>query len=433
MKVADVLATRLRELGVKRVWGDPLGDLDHFAVGDPDLAVILADSDGRIGEVDGGSRLGAALIAGPILHLSSRPGGAAPMQVAGSPEELLDLLVEPAGLAIPDTNAIHLDLDLNAEVDDSLVATVSAERQPVITFDPSMADLRLVAIVGPGVVRSGAVEALDRFARSAGVGVFNTWGAKGVQRWDSLWHFGTVGPQIHDLDACELDNFDVVVTSGLDEHELPAGIPHPAVQDVPPSQLAVLTHHWEGAAEDPVRPGFYDAAAAVVSPLYEAEPPVSGGRLSAARAALHLSGALPDGAMAVADPGPAGFWVARTFPTSIPNSVCVPSTGGAGFAAAAALVCSLEGRPCLAITSPGLQDEAVTADLLSLADSFGHSVSMQVWDPDAPRPGDAQEHVDLCIAQVNGAKGTARVAVDLEVPDSLRAVGGEVHPALAQG
>ncbi len=428
MNTAEVLAARLRELGVRRIWGDSLGDLEHFAVGDPDLAVMLADADGRIGEVDGGSRLGAALIAGPILHLSSRPGGAAPMQVAGSVEELLDLLVEPVGLSVPDTNAIHLDLDLTAEVGDGLSATAAAERQPVITLDPAMAELSLVAIVGPGVVRAGAVSALDAFAHTSGAGVFNSWGAKGVQRWDSPWHFGTIGPQVDDLGACELDRFDVVVTSGLDDQELPQGIPHPVVQDVAPAQLGALTHRWDSRNPEPTRPGFYDAAAAVVSPLYEDEPPPGGGALSGARAALHLSGALPDGAMAVADPGPAGFWIARAFPTSIPNSVCVPATGAAGFAAAAALVCAIEGRPCLAVTSPGLTDEALTAELVSLADHLGHPISMQLWDPDATRPGNAADHVDLCLSQVGGAKGSVPVAVDLQVPEELSAIGGEVHP-----
>ncbi len=63
----------------------------------------------------------------------------------------------------------------------------------------------------------------------------------------------------------------------------------------------------------------------VVTPRYESDAVP----LTAPRASLHLSGALPERGVAVADPGRAGFWVARTFPTSIPGSVCVPATGGA--------------------------------------------------------------------------------------------------------
>ena len=53
--VEDLLASRLRRLGVRRTYGSALGDLDHVPVDDPDLAVLLADADGRIGHVDGSS------------------------------------------------------------------------------------------------------------------------------------------------------------------------------------------------------------------------------------------------------------------------------------------------------------------------------------------------------------------------------------------
>ena len=69
--VASLLERRLRQLGVSRVYGAALGGLEHIPVEDPDIAVLLADADGRIGHWDGSGRLGAALLEGPILHLSS--------------------------------------------------------------------------------------------------------------------------------------------------------------------------------------------------------------------------------------------------------------------------------------------------------------------------------------------------------------------------
>ncbi len=422
MIVSEMLVNRLAELGVRRIWGDPLGDLENVSVGDPDLAILLADADGRIGEVDGGSRLGAALIAGPILHLSSKPGGASPMQVAGSAEELLDILASPAGLTIPDTNAIHLDLDLNAPVPEDLTASAGAERQPVMTLDPSMASLRMMVLVGPGVIRSGSLDGLRSFSRVSGAGIFNTWGAKGVERWDSPWHFGTVGPQVDDLALAGLESVDVLVTSGLDSAELPGGVPHAVVQDVPPAQLGALCHGWQTAGPEPVRPPLYDAIAAAVGPMYEDESVP----LSPARAALHLSGALPDGAMAVADPGPSGFWLARTFPTSVPNSVCVPASGDGGFAAAAALVCAVEGRGVLAVADRDSPASDITEDLVSLASSLRIPIAMQLWSGDPAGAISPAEHVDLCMSQVSGAAGVVTVSVDLELPDSLMDACGPV-------
>ncbi|MCZ7628687.1 MAG: hypothetical protein M5U19_06325 [Microthrixaceae bacterium] len=200
MILGDVLARRLAELGVRRIWGEPIpvthtgrsaGDAGgrpdapqaltlpaHVPVPEADLAVLLADADGRIGEVDGHGRLGAALLPDGVLHLSSRPGGTAAPRTVTSAEELLDALVEPPGLLTPATSAIHLDVDLAMELDDEPVPTVAAERHTVFTLDPSLADLRIVVVVGPGVVRAGGVGGLKSLSRAAAAGVINTWGRR---------------------------------------------------------------------------------------------------------------------------------------------------------------------------------------------------------------------------------------------------------------
>ncbi len=67
----------------------------------------------------------------------------------------------------------------------------------VPTLAPELADLSVVVLVGPGVARAGseALAGLDAFARHSGRAVANTFGAKGVFRWDSPFHAGTVGLQ----------------------------------------------------------------------------------------------------------------------------------------------------------------------------------------------------------------------------------------------
>lgn len=415
MNVADLLAGRLASLGVRRVFGMSLPVTDEPAcpvrllqVVDADVALLLASADGRIGEVDGRGRLGAALMAGPVLHLSSEPGGEAPLQTVGTPEELLDALVDPPGMQCPATSSFHLDLDLAAPVPTGLVAAVQPERRPVITLDPSMSGLEILMLVGPGVVRAGAVGAMRDASRSLGSGVLNTWGAKGVERRDSPWHFGTAGLQADDLALARVDDADLVITSGLDPLEVPGTSPmHMVVQDVSPSQLGALCQSWPLSAGPPARPpALFDAIAEVVRPMYEIP---STGPLNPARASLQLSGALPDRAMAVADPGPAGFWVARTFPTSIPNSMCVPAAEAPGFAAAAAMCAAMDRRPVLAVTDHAGAAHPLTGAVLERAEAEGVGLGLQVWGPEGDRRWSTpQGHVRLLAEHL----GTSECRVD---------------------
>jgi hypothetical protein len=430
--VADVLVGRLRSLGVGRIHGLALGDLPHVPVADPDLAVLLADADGRLGHHDGSGRLGAALLAGGVLHLSSAPGGRAPLQTVGSVEELLDALADVPGIGIPGTSALHLDMDLRSPVPAGAAATVEArpQRVPVLTLDPTMSGLRLLAVVGPGVVRLGGLDGLRSFTRTAGAPVLATWGAAGVERWDSPWHVGVGGLQARDLELAGLAECDVVVASGLDPAELPStAFARVPVQEVPPRQLGALCARWSTRAAPPEvggddgRPSLRSALARVLVPGYESD----GMPLHPARAALHLSGALPDRGVAVADPGQAGLWIARSFPTSIPGSLCVPAASEPGFAAAAALVAGLEGRPALAVTDAAGANHPVTVALLDLARSLGVRMAVQVWRPDGPAVTPA-EHAERCRRGVSGAPdGVEVVEVGVDVdPTPLLEVAGPV-------
>jgi len=423
--VATLLEQRLRALGVARTYGLPLGDLPHIPVDDPDLAVLLADVDGRIGHHDGSGRLGAALLSGPILHLSSEPGGRAPLQTIGSAEELVDALVDPPGIMLPGTIALHLDLDLAAEVDERLTSSVVPDRQPVLTLDPAMADLDIVAVVGPGVVRAGAVEDLGTFARKGGIGIVNTWGAKGVERWDSPFHFGTAGLQRRDFELAGVATADVVIATGLDPAEARSDqLGSHVVQEVSPRQLAALCHRWSTSRTPPNRPPLYSTLSEVVVPMYESESVP----LTAPRAALHLSGALPERGVAVADPGPAGFWIARTFPTSFPGSVCVPATRVEGFAAAAAFVCVLDDRPYVAVTDQRADGDLdpTTDAVVQLAASIGRPVSLQLWGPDGELDGVAG-HVELLRRRIGGDGGHVDlIPVAVGATDSIESVAGPI-------
>jgi hypothetical protein len=169
-------------------------------------------------------------------------------------------------------------------------------------------------LAGPGVVEAGCVAGLRGFAHRVGCGVVNTWGAKGVFRWDDPLHFGTAGLQARDFELAGLGDVDVLVTTGLHPDEV-TSTPwegRAEVIDIAPGDLAGFDRALPPGTIE--RPELYTALAAVVGPLYErpGSPP--------ARAAA-LAAALPEDGVVVAAPGLVGFWIARTFPTARPGSV----------------------------------------------------------------------------------------------------------------
>jgi len=391
--VADLLVECLVALGVARVWGEaperPLAGVTHLSIDDADLACLIADADGRLG-----SSYGAALVPGNVLHLSSKPGGTAFPRSITTAEELVDACAEISVRELPDTVALHLDLDLSGPVRDNVTAQWQQERGVVLQLDPAFADASVAVVAGPGVVRGGHVDALQQLALTSGFGVVNTWGAKGVFRWDSPFHFGTAGLQERDFELSGVTSADIVVAAGIDPDESPLGALGPLTQEVDSWQLPALTSHWPGAPEAPSsRPDFYELMAAAVTPLYERES----SPLSPARAALHLSGAATDGAVVTADAGWAGFWVARTFPTGVPGSVVVPATAQPGFAVAGALAARASGRDAIAVVGgsgfgrPGSAHSSASGTLdelseqrFSAADRLELGVTIQIWDADGP-------------------------------------------------
>lgn len=425
--VEDLLADRLRQLGVQRTYGLEIRGLDHVPVDDPDLAVLLADADGRLGHHDGSGRLGAATLAGPILHLSSAPGGTAPLQTIGSVEELVEALADPPGMVVPGTSALHLDLDLHEPVDVVPTPETGPERSPVLLLDRSLAGLIILVLAGPGVVRTCSHVGLRNLTRSAGAPVLATFGAIGLERWDSPYHAGVGGLQPGDLALGGLDAADLVIATGLDPAEVPdERLSQLVVQHVSPRQLGVLVKDWPPQGPQPEgRPSVRAALAPVLDRLRESDAP-----LSAARASLHLTGALPDRGVVVADTGPVGFWIARSAPTAFPGAVCVPATAEPGFAAAGALVAALDERPCLAVTDAAGAGHEATMAVLDLASKLGVSFGLQVWGPEGAATT-ASEHVELLSDLLDGGGSGAdrstrveTVAVDLSVPDELIELAG---------
>ena len=129
------------------------------------------------------------------------------------------------------------------------------------------------------------------------------------------------------------------------------------------------------AEGEPPRNDLYPRLAAVAQPGFvEDRVP-----LHPARAVADLGAALPPGGLVAADPGIAGLWVARTFPTPAlsagePRRVVVPSRRQPGAAATLALEAARTGRPAIAVTTTPLDDTTTSV----LADAEREHVPLVV-------------------------------------------------------
>ena len=78
-----------------------------------------------------------------------------------------------------------------------------------------------VVLAGNGSVRKGSSDALRRFAEATGIGVINTFMAKGAIARSSLNSLFTIGLQAKDLISRAIDESDLVIALGYDMVEYP--------------------------------------------------------------------------------------------------------------------------------------------------------------------------------------------------------------------
>ena len=104
------------------------------------------------------------------------------------------------------------------------------------------------------------------------------------------------------------------------------------------------------------------------------------------QAAKALADGLPGGGLVVAPPGPTGFWIGRTFPTSVAGSVIVTTGDPAGTAELVALEAARSGRPTTLVVADRDVPEAVAdGSLLAEAADEDLPLVVEVWT-DAASP-----------------------------------------------
>ena len=300
----------------------------------------------------------------------------------------------------------------------SIVAgTFRPVEEPVEAIDIAV---RPVVLAGPGVVREGAVDGLRRFAERASVGVLNTWGAKGVFDWRSRHHLATVGLQAWDFERGGLADADLIITTGLDEREVLADWELAPVVEVPPPSLASLADHIAPRDREIAMPPLRAELAAVTQAGWER----TDAPLPPTKVTQHYSQVLGDGGLVAADPGTAGYWVARTFATQQLGGVHVTANRDhQGFAVICCMAARLRdpGRAVLAVVDA--IDDA-TALALETAERLGVTVPVEVWSDDGDAL-DADAHLARLKALVRDG-GQATIATDPSQLAEMLAVAGPI-------
>jgi Thiamine pyrophosphate enzyme, central domain len=348
--------------------------------------------------------------------------------VIESTRDLDDLAPHLFGLlASPRAHRIEIDARFDPE---GRTTEVNHERFPSPTWSPPDEEVldrvraaeRPMLIAGPGVVAAGAVPDLRALAASADLGVINTWGAKGVFDWRSRHHWATVGLQARDLELGGVPESDLVILTGIDADELDVGFldGRPTV-DVAPVTLGPLAEQWSRPPGDGAMPVLRERLAAVAQQGWaRSEAPWAPSQIT-----RDYAEAIGGNGFVAADPGVAGYWVARTFATTRLGGAKVPARRAeAGSAIASVIVARLR-RPrarALAVT-----DELSDLDhsLLDAAHRLGVPVQVEVWAADGRtwEKGGHAEHLREVVSI-----GTTRetIAADPKQLDEMIEAAGRV-------
>ena len=289
--------------------------------------------------------------------------------------------------------------------DEDVVARVRAADRPLV-------------LAGPGVVADGAIPGLNALASAADLGVVNTWGAKGVFDWRSRHHLATVGLQQRDAELAGVRDCDLLICVGVDDGEADPALWRVAAEvlDVPTGSLSPLAEAWSRPRRDGVMPPLRDRLAAVTQDGWAA----TGTPIMPSQATRTYGEIVAAGGIVAADPGVAGYWVARTLGTTRPGAVHVPAVrAAAGFAVACAIVAGRvrPDAPALAVVD---EVTPVARQLLEL----GEPVAVEVWSGDGDTL-DVDAHRDR-VWRIVREGGVVRIATRGEQLDAMVEAAGPV-------
>ena len=216
ISTAELWRRVARAAGIDAVYGAPFGPLEVVPVPDA-LAPTFGAAHQRVHGRRAAIHRGDGVFVLPAVDVGPRQ-----VVEAGSAEALVaDLPV----LCGPGEAELRLTLGADEPVTDLIPSPPPPEDTWVEPAEEALAAMdaaaSVVVLAGPGVIRHGAVPGLHDLAVAAGLGVLNTWGAKGVFDWRSRHHLATVGLQADDFVLSGLGEVDLIIATGLDRAESP--------------------------------------------------------------------------------------------------------------------------------------------------------------------------------------------------------------------
>jgi hypothetical protein len=279
-----------------------------------------------------------------------------------------------------------------------------------------------MVLAGPRVHFDRAVAGLHALAAAGSLGVVNTFSAKGVFDWRSRHHFATAGLQSRDFSLSGLADADLIVTTGVDADDVRADEwwLAPTVS-VPPLALDPLADVWSRSRRELV----YPELRSILFPVTQAGWARANSPLAPTRVTRAYAAALAGGGLVAADPGTAGYWVARTFTTAQPGAALLPSAGDAhGFAAACAVVARVArpDRPVLAVVDGPVRDEVHA--VLEWARAIGVEIAVEAWSDDGDQL-DADAH-ESRLGELTAGGGTVTLVTDPAQLDEMIALAGPI-------
>jgi hypothetical protein len=422
----DVLRRVLSAAGVGALYGRALSGFEVTSVADTSVALLLAHAHRATGGMTAAVHAGEGNVVIPGRRREGEPQPTLPRERLVVTDASMLSGLAPVFAAAGDGVGlqVQLDLDLSAPLSEVPVERPAAASNWLDEDD--LGDIpthgTVVVLAGPGVVQDAAVGGLRALAAVGRLGVLNTWGAKGVFHWQSRHHWATVGLQEQDLELGGLGSADLVLVTGLDERESPTRLwsqyPHRVVA---PGALGPLAERWPDGGTFPDLPPLRPRLAAITQAGWAA----SGVPLMPTLVTQHYARVLGDFGLIAADPGTAGYWVARTFATARLRSANVPAAPIRGWAAACATVARLVDplRPVLAVLDGPI--DGTTQAVLEAARELGVSVGVEAWTPDGPAL-DPAEHLTRLDTLASGG-GVSALRTDPRQLDEMVAVAGAVR------
>jgi len=267
---------------------------------------------------------------------------------------------------------------------------------------------RPVILAGNGCVRKRASEYLRKFAELTGIGVLNTFMAKGAVDYDESYCLYTIGLGSKDIGACAIDAADLVISIGFDMVEYhphlwnaqcdksiihidftPAEIDqhyHPEIELVGDIAHALkeLVNAFDGVEID------YDLSQQSATrrdmkhEIEQFEVEETEGTIKPQKVLLEVQKIYADDGLVLSDVGAHKMWIARHYHCRTPNGCLIPNGFcSMGFALPGAIAAALVAPKRKILGIAGDAGFLMNVQEMETAARLGSNITMMVWEDKA--------------------------------------------------